>query len=804
MKKIKFLLFSVLLLTVIPTTAQNVVIDVFDIENGNPVKNVAVFNLDHSVTGLTGNDGSVIMNGLTHNDTLIFQHRSYNRLIIGYDDIEKQNFKVGLTENFVDLDEVVVSANKWEQKRSEVPNEILVIRKREIRLNNPATSADMFSQTGAVFVQKSQLGGGSPMIRGFAANKILFVLDGIRMNNAIYRSGNLQNILQADVNSVNSAEIIFGPGTNIYGSDALGGVMDIHINNPVLNNDTVWKSTGNIFLRLGSAAFEKTIHADINIANNKTAYLTLISFSDFDDLRMGKNGAGDFKRLYYVESFNGNDNIVENRNPLLQKYSGYSQWSFIQKLKHNINPNTSFDLGFYYTSTGEVPRYDRLTQEKKGHLKYAEWYYKPQDWMMVKASMDLHKPRKLYDHSKISLAWQLVNEGRNDRKYQDSIKRIRIEKVNIASFNADFDKKAGKNNFFFYGAELVYNNVASTAEKKNIFTGNVMPAPTRYPDGGTDYFHSGVYLSYKNRFEKIPFNILAGIRYSFTSLKSLFADTSWYHLPFTEISLANGSFTGNLGLVYNPANWNFKFNLSSGFRAPNLDDVAKVFDSEPGNVIVPNKNLKPEYVYNAELSISHKFDGKARFEADIFYSYLTDAMVRGDFTLNGNDSIMYDGEMSKVQAVVNTGSAQIYGANATVYTKLSTNSSVELRANYIKGFDNNDNPLRHVSPFFGNAAYFYEKQKLRLKAELVFNGKISYENLAPSEKNKAWMYAKDENGNPYSPAWWIFNVKGTYTFNPVIFVSFGIENIFDKYYRPYSSGISGTGRNFIVSVKYGF
>ncbi len=804
MKAIKFRFVLLLIFTAIQGISQNITIEVFDVQNGNPVNNVAVFNLNHTITGLTDISGKVTLTGLSPDDTLIFQHRSYNTLIISYNNIKKQNFKIGLTENFIDLDEVVVSANRWEQKRSEVPNEIIVINKKDLILNAPATTADMFSQTNAVFVQKSQLGGGSPMIRGFAANKILFVLDGIRMNNAIYRSGNLQNILQADVNGISSAEIILGPGTNIYGSDALGGVMDIHIKNPVLNNDTVWKSNGNIFLRLGSAAFEKTIHADINIANNKTAYLTLISFSDFDDLRMGKNGAGDFKRTYYIETFNGNDNIVENQNPLLQKYSGYSQWSFIQKLKHNITPNASLNLGFYYTATGDVPRYDRLTQEKKGNLKYAEWYYKPQDWMMAKAALDLRKSRKLFDHSRLSLAWQLVEEGRNDRKYQDSIKRIRNEKVNIASFNADFDKKAGKNNFFFYGAELVYNNVISTAKKSNIFTGNTLPAATRYPDGGTDYFHSGIYLSYKKRFNKIPFNILTGIRYSYTSLKSKFADTSWYHLPYTQISLANGSVTGNFGIVYNPSNWNFRFNLSSGFRAPNLDDVAKVFDSEPGNVVVPNENLKPEYVYNADLGVSHHFNGKARFEASLFYSYLIDAMVRGDFSLNGMDSIMYDGEMSRVQAVVNAGSAQIYGANAMIFAKFGKYSSVELKANYIKGFDNNNNPLRHVSPFFGNIAYHYEKQKLLLKAEVVFNGKIDYENLAPSEKNKAWLYAKDENGNPYSPAWWIVNIKGSYTFSPEVHVSFGIENILDKYYRPYSSGISSPGRNFIVSIKYGF
>ena len=96
------------------------------------------------------------------------------------------------------LEGVVISANKWEQKLNEVPNKIVKINKNDILRNNPQTSADLLGQSGNVFIQKSQLGGGSPMIRGFATNRVLLVADGVRMNNAIYRSGNLQNVISID------------------------------------------------------------------------------------------------------------------------------------------------------------------------------------------------------------------------------------------------------------------------------------------------------------------------------------------------------------------------------------------------------------------------------------------------------------------------------------------------------------------------------------------------------------------------------------------------------------------------------
>ncbi len=780
-------------------------VTVFDRQNGNPVENVLIFNLPKTATALTGANGTALLKGFKENDTLLFQHPAFHNRTLPFSKLKSLSFKVALDENFIDLEEVVVSANRYEQKKSEIPNRILVVKPRDIAFNNPATTADMLTQSGQVFVQKSQLGGGSPMIRGFAANRILFVLDGVRMNNAIYRSGNLQNILQADVNSISGTEVIFGPGTNIYGSDALGGVMDIHLKDPETGSTEEWLSKGTIWAGLASAAFEKKLHVRINIANNQMAFLTMITFNGFDDLRMGKQGVPQkFLRNYYVDNLYGTDTIVPNDNPYVQRYSGYNQWNFTQKFKYIFNSGNSLNMGLYYSSTGDVPRYDRLTQEKNGKPKYAEWYYKPQSWLMFRTALNLHNKKTVYDNGKITFALQQVGEGRNDRKYRNPWLRQRVEKVGIASLNAAFDKKAGKNNFFYYGIEAVYNRVNSTAKKENIDTDDTKAAATRYPDGGTGYFHSGIYLSFKHDINRAPVNLLAGIRYSYTLLKSRFNDTSWYHLPFTEVSLSNGALTGNAGVVYHPGQWNFRFNLSSGFRAPNLDDVAKIFDSEPGNVVVPNQNLKPEYLYNAEAGLSRTFRDKARIEAGAFYSYLVNAMVRGDFQLNGQDSIMYDGEMSKVEAVVNTGWAKIYGWNASLYLQLWENLGFKAAYNYIRGFDDKGNAVRHVSPSFGEVQVTYEKKKLKLGAGTYFNGAIGYDRLAPSERKKKWMYAEDDNGNPYAPAWLIFNIKASYAFSRNFYVSGGVENILDTWYRPYSSGISGPGRNFVFSMKYNF
>jgi len=777
---------------------------IYNQQTGNPVSNVALFNADHSKNEISNNIGIVDISAFSDNDEITFQHPSYQPITLNKGAISSIKFKVPLNEKLVKLNEVVVSASKWETKANEIPNKIEKISRKEIILDNPATSADMISSGNQVFVQKSQLGGGSPMIRGFAANKILFVVDGIRMNNAIYRSGNLQNVLQADVNSIENAEIIFGPGTNIYGSDALGGVIDFHTLAPKFNSINKMATSGSALARMASANFERTINANVNIANDRWAFLASISYSKFGDQKMGSMQNDYNLRDEYVDIIDGNDSIIANSDPKVQKFSGYDQLSFVSKVGHKFSENVDWEYGLYLTTTSSVPRYDRLTQYSDGKLKYAVWNYEPQQWFMNRLTVNMHNNASWYDNATMTFGFQNVKEGRNDRKYKNNWLRKRKEQVNIFSFNTDFDKSMKNGHTLYYGIELVYNDVISEGIEENIVTNETNKISSRYPDGGTKFFQAGAYMSYKKNFTSIPLTFLAGMRYSFVSIESKFKDTTFYQLPYSSINLNNNAITGSIGLVYHPGEWQYNINLSSGFRAPNLDDVAKIFDSEPGNVVVPNENLKPEYLYNLDLGIIRKFDGIAKVEINAFYSYLVDAMVRSDFTLNGKDSIYYDGELSKVQAVINTGSATIYGASAIVNVRLAKNISFNTVATIMKGEDDNGDALRHVPPFYGSTGITFENGKLKLALSADYNGEMSYENMAPSERDKEYLYATDSNGDPYSPSWWTLNLNGTYSFSRSFLTSFGVDNIMDYRYRPYSSGIAAPGRNFIIAFRYTF
>ena len=277
-----------------------------------------------------------------------------------------------------ELDEVVMSVSKWEQQKRDVPNRIISLDARSIAFTEPQTAADLLQSSGKVFVQKSQLGGGSPMIRGFATNRLLLSVDGVRMNNAIFRGGNLQNVISVDPFTIQNTEVTLGAGSVVYGSDAIGGVMSFYTKKPQPSYSDSLFFKVNSAGRYSTANNEKTGHLDVNIGLNKWAFLSSVSYTDFDDLRMGSHGPNEYLRPEYVQTINGEDMIVENSNPQIQKPTGYNQINFLRKVRYEPTENYSFDLSVYYTSSSEFSRYVRLIRYRGDNIRSAEWNYGPQ------------------------------------------------------------------------------------------------------------------------------------------------------------------------------------------------------------------------------------------------------------------------------------------------------------------------------------------------------------------------------------------------------------------------------------------
>lgn len=709
-----------------------------------------------------------------------------------------------------ELSEVVIS-NKVPKKYTQLPNQVEVITAKQIDFQNFQSTAEMLSNSGALFVQKSQQGGGSPVIRGFEASRVLLTVDGVRMNNLIFRSGHLQNVITVDENMLENVGVFYGPSSTLFGSDALGGTVAMTTKSAKFLNETSKKFSGGINTRYGSVNEEKSVAFHLNYATANFASLTFFSFNDFGDLKMGKkkNHNGDYfgERPNYVSTVNGVDQLNVNSDKYTQVGSAYKQYNFMQKFAYKTNSGFVHGLNLQYSTTSDINRYDRLTEKTSSGLKFAEWYYGPQERLLAIYSLQKEKAF-LNSDLKVNVAYQNVKESRHNRRFNNYNLQHNEENVDLFSVSLDLDKKFTKGELF-YGFESYYETLKSTAYAQNINTGVETSINTRYPNGDNNMMRNDFYVSYNEKMSTKTFWNF-GARAGYTSLKSTITDNSVFALPFDEISQGNFTYSGTLGITHNTSkNFALKANVATGFRAPNIDDLAKVFESVPGSLsslgtlIVPNEDLKPEKTITGDLGIVVQSDSKKiKLESTYFYTRLYDAIVTDDFTYNGQSIVNYNGFDAQVKANQNKGKAFVTGFSTNVSAYIISDLLFSANFNYTLGRvveEGSQRPLDHIAPYFGKVGLSYTYNKLNLEGYMLYNGKKDISDYSTSGEDNA-QYAP-ANG---MPAWETYNFKAGFQVLNGGTLFAGVENILDTQYRVFASGINAPGRNIYGGIKYTF
>ncbi len=696
------------------------------------------------------------------------------------------------------LKEVVIVASRFPENKEDVAQRVQVVKATRIQQLNAANAADVLQQTPGVFVQKSQLGGGSPVLRGFEASRILLVVDGVRMNNAIYRSGHLQNVLTLDNEAIDRIEVAFGPSSVSYGSDALGGVIHAYTQQAQLNKKSI-----SAFSRYASAAQAFTGGFSVNVGKDKWASLTRFTYSNFNDLRQGSRGykTANWKSLYTVSGTNGQDIVGLNPDPDVQWGSGYNQTDLMQKILYKASNRVSHLVNIQYSNSSNVPRYDRLAQLQNNQPRFAEWYYGPQKRFMAAYQLQLRGFKGWFDQSNVTFAYQDIDETRHDRRLNTITLNNRIENVGVFSLNADFDKKWGEQELS-YGVEYTHNNVNSSAYKLLVNTGLTGPLDTRYPDGGSTLNTAAAFLAHRWEIND-QWLLSSGLRLNWVQLNATFNDKTFFPFPFNTVKQNHVAWSGNVGLIYKPGReWNLALLSSTGFRAPNVDDLAKVFESVPGSLIVPNPNLKPEYTYNLEFSVDKGFAGKANVHFNTFYTWYRDAISTQAFTYNGQSQVMYNGQLSKVTANVNASKAYVYGFSGGLDLKLSSALWFKNDFTYTYARITSTSPVQpldHIPPFLGSSRLSYAGKQYEAEFFVQFNGAKKLADYNPNGEDN--LAQATPNG---MPSWYTLNFRTAYQLSKHFKVQAALENILDQNYRVFASGISAPGRNFILSLRSNF
>ncbi|MFY9242504.1 MAG: TonB-dependent receptor [Polaribacter sp.] len=808
-------------------------IKVLDNETGKTIRNVTVFNESNTVSLSTDDDGFADISSIEENEIIFFSHLSYAIFRIKKSDLKNQNFTVYLTKESEELDEVVISAFKKDEKAKRIAEQIAVLSQKDIQKISPQTSADLLAAIPGIKVQKSQFGGGSPVLRGMESNRVLLVVDGVRMNNAIYRKGHLQNSITLSPNLLDKTEVVFGPSSVIYGSDALGGVIHYYTKTPKLSEEN--KVESNLFSRFSTVNQEITTNVSAEVSFSNWASFTSISYSDFGNLKAGENRNHNFsdwgKVFYYSENVNGNYNAnpTLNSDPNLLRNTGYHQTDVLQKFFVPLSKNTDLKINLQYSTSSDIQRFDRLTELKNStdvsSLKFAEWYYGPQNRLLISSQILINPNKNWLESGAITVAYQNIQESRIQRKFGDLQRSYREEEVDVFSVNGDFSVPLSedKKRVLSYGFEFNYNDVNSTSYGKTLnivndeingFSNN-FKVQSRYPDGGSDYLSTAAYIDYRQNINSKS-TLNTGIRFTNTNLNAVWIDETYLDLPTTNISTNNSAITATIGYVYKPnRNWQLNGVLSSGFRAPNIDDVGRVRE-KAGEITVPNIDVKPEFAYSSEIGIQKYFNQrKFRLGANVYYTLL-DNYIQRDFVYNANGTIKqveFDGELGNAVTNFNKETAYILGYTINYLGKISETINTSGFITYTKGrtYDTKE-PMSSIPPLFGQFQVNYKKDKIELGAELRFNSKKDIQDFNFTEGIDNHELTPIVNANATNdkdkffgtPSWVTFGINGSYLVSKNFSVQTRLDNIFDVHYIEFASGVSSPGRNLSVSFMANF
>ena len=785
------------------------VIEVQD-EEGNPVPAAVILN-NVGTARVTDLDGRLQLDSvIRQGDTLEIRSLGFGSRAVAMP-AQSADLAVQLAPESVNLSEVIVAT--VEPARQTMGAETVSrISAMSIAREVPSNAATLLWESGQVLVQQSQQGGGSPILRGFEANRILLVVDGIRLNNAIYRSGHLQNALTVDPFAVSGVEVRHGAGSVQFGSDALGGVIHYRTRNPA------WRVGARARAQWGfsSAARSPLFHADAEAGGRAFHSFTSVTHRRYGDLRMGRwrpHGYADWGRVpcsvrTEVDGQTVLDVADSNAVGHLQPGSGYHQTDVVQKFRFG-GLERHVILNLQHSTSSEVPRFDRLNDlASDGGPKWAQWAYGPQRRSL--AALHVHSRIRGLGRVTLTPCWQQVEETRLKARFGAQDREVQEERVDVVGVQVDLDHRLGPWDLA-YGAHWDHHRVRSAAWNERRADGQRLdtPALTRYPNGGAEMGSVSAYGGLSRRWNSWKLHTAA--RYTRGWLDARFEPQEGLPIPvtgvgfspFSNVGYHRGALTGSTTLRWTGHHqWGGHAVLSSAFRNPNVDDVGKV-RAKDGFVIIPADSLLPERLYSAEVGGYWRTqDHKFTLQGSGFSTLLLDAIQAVDTAFIASDgsaigTLVAEGDTNQVQVNANVGRGLIRGMQWQAHYRAADGWRLRATLNLTRGRNAKGQPLSHIPPAFGLVAASRSGEWLTFDAHLRWSGWKRAEDYGPGATDNL-AEATPEG----TPAWWTMGFDVDLRLTERTTFSCGIHNLLDRHYKVFASGISAPGRDVRVGLRW--
>ena len=678
-------------------------------------------------------------------------------------------------EQAIELSPVVVTATRGERPGFDVPNAVTIVDREHVERQSPAVLPDLLRGEAGVFVQQTTPGQAAPIIRGLIGSGTLMLVDGMRLNTAFFRSAPNQYFALVDPYNVERLEVVRGAGSTLYGSDAMGGVLNVITPIPRVTTDQ-WQLHGKALGQFSSANTSWVNRLSLQGGRSGVAMSGEFTYQDHNDIR----GGGDTGT---------------------QRPSGYEVYAgdgtlFLERGDQDLL------FSFQYLQQPKTPRFDELVPGfHQSQPSSAVFFFEPNDRLFVHGRYRLRNPLPFVDGLEFHVAFQEINDDRRNRDFGGTREDRERNHDALTGITLQLTSRWGEWMTFTYGGEIYLDEVSSSRVGTNINTGATSTRQGRFADGST--FNSfGAYVQDEIRLHPRLTAIL-GARFSHFDVDIPKADRgedAAAHLNPIDL-------TGSVGLVYHvtPA-VNLVTNFGRGFRVPNVFDLSTL-GPRPGNRFnIPNPNLSPEEVYTVDAGVKVRLP---RFAGEVFGFY-------SDYRNKIEDSLMGECFRDEVGIVPpaqcqptdrlvvqsqNLNTVTLYGVEVGGRLQMLDNLEAYGTLTYTwaeeEFRDGRTVPADRIPPLNGQVGVSYRPLP-RLWVEPFIRFATRQDRLSDRDRI-------DPRINPNgTPGWVTANIRLGWDIHEHFRARLAVENIFDQPYRELGSGINAPGINAIVSMEARF
>lgn len=656
-----------------------------------------------------------------------------------------------MTEQPFSLSEaVVITARRSEERLYEIPEAMSVMDQAELAERMPRSLPDGMMSMPGVWMQKTNHGGGSAFIRGLTGNQTLLLVDGIRLNNATYRYGPNQYLNTIDPFSIARIEVLRGSGSVQYGSDALGGVIQL------LSKEAVFSSEGletdiALSAKYMSADMEKSVRGSWQLATPRLSVRMGISYKDFGDLLAGGNLG-------------------------IQAPSGYRELDADFKAVVRLGTQQRLSFVWQQVDQREVGRYDQVAQ--RGYQLYQ---FDPQQRQLGYLRWERAGDAAWMRNLRLTLSTQYSNEERDKRKVESETIRHEQDEISTLGLSLEHSAQPLPAWQMNSGIELYYDDIASIAHDMDLTDSSRIELRGLYPDGASST-NASVYSLHTVTLSSLTWR--AGLRYNIFQLSA-------FDIEFGKIDLNPQALVGHLAATLELGeHHHVTAQVQTGFRAPNINDLSS-FGSFDSGIEVPSPDLASEQTLTGEFVYKVRHERIAASLA-IYQTQLFNLITRIPGTYQGSNT--YEGE--PVFQKANVDEALIRGLEIEGDVALHPQVKMYSMLSYTHGqtLEDEPQPLRRIPPVHGLTG-------LRWMGEQGLGARIDFRYAGRQDRLSAGDISDHRIANDGTPSWQVVDAYLNYRWN-ALYVRAGFQNLFNQAYRMHGSGIDGLGRSVWLALEW--